>query len=190
MTEENGSCGRTKLMRVAVSGGHPGTVLTGNLYGPPSCANPPARLCAIAEQNPDRTQLVFTCGSPERKTPCFLVLWIAVIACGAACQFESAQNRVKHRSIRGIREPGSMNASRYWRGGWPAFSSNGSTASATPIYVPSAQSGATLWSGWISAKGLWLELGDGDVRCTSRAAHPRSAGGPSPLCRRSVKCVG
>ena len=35
------------------------------------------------------------CGSPERKTPCFLVLGIAVIASGAACQFESAQS---HRS--------------------------------------------------------------------------------------------
>jgi uncharacterized protein with PQ loop repeat len=42
--------------------------------------------------------MVNGCGSPERKTPYFLVLGIAVIARGAACQFESAQNRVKHRS--------------------------------------------------------------------------------------------
>jgi len=64
-TQDNGSSGWTRLMRAPVSGGHPEVVLTGNLYGPPSCANPPGRLCAIAEQSSDLKQLVFTAVDPQ-----------------------------------------------------------------------------------------------------------------------------
>ena len=64
-TGEGASSGWTKLMRVAASGGDPEAVLTANLYGPPSCANPPAKLCAIAEQSPDLKQLIFTAVDPQ-----------------------------------------------------------------------------------------------------------------------------
>jgi eukaryotic-like serine/threonine-protein kinase len=63
--QENGSSGWTKLMRVPLAGGHPELVLTGNLQGPPSCANPPETLCAIAEQSPDLKQLVFSAVDPK-----------------------------------------------------------------------------------------------------------------------------
>jgi len=63
--EKSGSVVWTRLMRVAMSGGEPETVLTADLYGPPACSNPPARLCAIAEQSPHLKQLVFTAVDPQ-----------------------------------------------------------------------------------------------------------------------------
>ena len=38
--------------------------MTGNFYGPPSCANSPATLCTIAEQSQDQKQLIFTALDP------------------------------------------------------------------------------------------------------------------------------
>jgi serine/threonine protein kinase len=58
--KESASSIPTKLMRVPVEGGPAELVTTGNFYGPPSCATPPATLCAIAEQSQDRKQLIFT----------------------------------------------------------------------------------------------------------------------------------
>src|SRR5258708_22470111 len=49
-----------KLMRVPVTGGSSHLVLTASIDGAPRCAKSPASLCAIAERNADRKQLVFT----------------------------------------------------------------------------------------------------------------------------------
>jgi hypothetical protein len=54
----------TKLMRVPVLGGPSELVMTGDLYGPPSCARSPATLCAIAEQSQDLKQVIFTTLDP------------------------------------------------------------------------------------------------------------------------------
>jgi serine/threonine protein kinase len=49
-----------KLMSVPLSGGTPKLVMSSNTYGGPRCSRPPSTLCAIAEQTPDREQLIFT----------------------------------------------------------------------------------------------------------------------------------
>jgi hypothetical protein len=64
ISKELGSSAGTKLMRAPVSGGPSELVMTANLYGPLSCANSPATLCAIAEQSQDLKQLIFTSLDP------------------------------------------------------------------------------------------------------------------------------
>jgi serine/threonine protein kinase/Tol biopolymer transport system component len=54
----------SRIMRVAISGGASRWLLTTPLSGPPRCARSPATLCAIAERNSDRTQLIFTALDP------------------------------------------------------------------------------------------------------------------------------
>jgi len=54
----------SRIMRVPITGGVPQLLMTAPLFGPPRCARSPANLCAIAERNPDRTQLVFTVFDP------------------------------------------------------------------------------------------------------------------------------
>ncbi len=63
--EEVGSSIWTKLMRVSVLGGLPELVMSGNFYGPPSCAKFPATLCAIPEQSEDHERLIFTAFDPR-----------------------------------------------------------------------------------------------------------------------------
>jgi len=53
-----------KLMRIPASGGSPELVLTADFEERPRCARSPATLCAIAERNADRKQLVFTAFDP------------------------------------------------------------------------------------------------------------------------------
>lgn len=48
------------LMRIAMSGGTPYTVLTSDTYGRPRCAVSPSKLCAFAEQNNDGEPIIFT----------------------------------------------------------------------------------------------------------------------------------
>jgi serine/threonine protein kinase/dipeptidyl aminopeptidase/acylaminoacyl peptidase len=48
------------LMRVSANGGSPQVVLTGGIYGGPSCARSPSTVCAVAERDADRKRLVFT----------------------------------------------------------------------------------------------------------------------------------
>ena len=48
------------LMRVSVNGGSPQVVLTGEIYGGPSCSRSPSNVCAVAERDSDRKRLVFT----------------------------------------------------------------------------------------------------------------------------------
>jgi len=55
-----------RLMRVPVKGGPSELVLTARLFGTPWCARSPSKLCAFAEQTPDRKQLVFTAFEPIR----------------------------------------------------------------------------------------------------------------------------
>jgi hypothetical protein len=64
--KQNDSSSPTKLMRVPISGGPAELVMTGNLYGPPSCANSPATLCAIAEQSQDLKHVMFTALDPMK----------------------------------------------------------------------------------------------------------------------------
>lgn len=54
------------LMRVPIMGGSPELVLTARIYGKPACARAPATMCVIAEQTPDRKQLVFTAFDPVK----------------------------------------------------------------------------------------------------------------------------
>jgi Tol biopolymer transport system component len=49
-----------QVMRVPIAGGLSQPVLTLDHYGPPRCARSPAVLCVMAEQTPDRKQVVFT----------------------------------------------------------------------------------------------------------------------------------
>ena len=53
-----------RIMRVPITGGVPQQLMTTQLFGQPRCARSPATLCAIAERNADRTQLVFTVLDP------------------------------------------------------------------------------------------------------------------------------
>ncbi len=55
-----------RLMRVPIAGGPPQSVFAAPIYGDPSCARSPSRLCAIAEQTPDFKQLIFTAFDPVR----------------------------------------------------------------------------------------------------------------------------
>jgi serine/threonine protein kinase/DNA-binding winged helix-turn-helix (wHTH) protein len=68
-SNQNGSSsalGPDLLMRVPITGGRPEVTLTARIYDRPVCAKSPANLCAIAEQTPDRKQLVFTSFDPVR----------------------------------------------------------------------------------------------------------------------------
>jgi serine/threonine protein kinase/Tol biopolymer transport system component len=58
--------GPNQLMRVPITGGPPEVMLTARIYDRPVCAKSPASLCAIAEQTPDRKQLVFTSFDPAK----------------------------------------------------------------------------------------------------------------------------
>jgi serine/threonine protein kinase len=49
-----------RLMSIQLSGGTPKLVMSANTYGGPRCSRSPSTVCAIAEQTPDREQLVFT----------------------------------------------------------------------------------------------------------------------------------
>ena len=55
-----------KLMRVPITGGPSEIVFAAPVYGGPSCARLPSRLCAIAEQSPDFKQLIFTAFDPVK----------------------------------------------------------------------------------------------------------------------------
>jgi serine/threonine protein kinase/Tol biopolymer transport system component len=52
------------VMTVPITGGPPELKMTGHIYDRPICAKFPGGVCAIAEQTPDRTQLVFTAVDP------------------------------------------------------------------------------------------------------------------------------
>ena len=68
-TTGNGSSsalGPNQLMRIPITGGPPELVFTARIYDRPVCAKSPARLCAIAEQTPDRKQLIFTSFDPAK----------------------------------------------------------------------------------------------------------------------------
>jgi eukaryotic-like serine/threonine-protein kinase len=58
--------GPNQLMRVPITGGPPEVMLTARIYDRPVCAKSPASLCAIAEQTPDRKQLIFTSFDPAK----------------------------------------------------------------------------------------------------------------------------
>jgi serine/threonine protein kinase len=62
--KESGSSAPARLMRVPIAGGPPQLVLTASIVDTHRCARSPATLCAIAEQTPDRKQLVFTSFDP------------------------------------------------------------------------------------------------------------------------------
>ena len=55
-----------RLMRVPLTGGSSELVLTAPIYGGPACARSNSGLCIIAEQTPDRKQLIFTAFDPEK----------------------------------------------------------------------------------------------------------------------------
>ena len=55
-----------RLMRVPLTGGSSELVLTAPIYGGPACARSYSSLCVIAEQTPDRKQLIFTAFDPEK----------------------------------------------------------------------------------------------------------------------------
>jgi Tol biopolymer transport system component len=55
-----------QLMRVPIMGGPPQVVLTASLGSTFHCAKSPGSLCALAEQTPDRTGLVFTAFDPAK----------------------------------------------------------------------------------------------------------------------------
>ena len=49
-----------KLVGVPIAGGSPRLVMSASIYDEPRCSRRPATICAIAEQTPDRKQLIFT----------------------------------------------------------------------------------------------------------------------------------
>jgi len=49
-----------KLMGVPIAGGSSRLVMSASIYDEPRCSRRPATICAIAEQTPDRKQLIFT----------------------------------------------------------------------------------------------------------------------------------
>ena len=65
-TEGRDASVQPKLMRVPITGGPSESVFAAPIYGGPSCARLPSRLCAIAEQSLDFKQLIFTAFDPVR----------------------------------------------------------------------------------------------------------------------------
>jgi serine/threonine protein kinase len=56
-----------RLLSISLSGGTPKLVMSANTYGGPRCSRSPATLCAIAEQTPDREELIFTAFDSESR---------------------------------------------------------------------------------------------------------------------------
>jgi serine/threonine protein kinase/DNA-binding winged helix-turn-helix (wHTH) protein/dipeptidyl aminopeptidase/acylaminoacyl peptidase len=61
-----GSATPVQIMRVPLNGGVPQPVLTARIYDMPRCARSPATMCAIAEPNENRSQIIFTAFDPEQ----------------------------------------------------------------------------------------------------------------------------
>jgi Tol biopolymer transport system component len=59
-----GSATPVQIMRAPLNGGVPQPVLTARIYDMPRCARAPATLCAIAEPNENRSQIIFTAFDP------------------------------------------------------------------------------------------------------------------------------
>jgi eukaryotic-like serine/threonine-protein kinase len=62
--DENDLASLANLMRVPVEGGLPERILSGNIYGPPSCANLKVGICVIAEQKDGGNSLLFLTVDP------------------------------------------------------------------------------------------------------------------------------
>lgn len=65
--KDGGPSPMRRLMRVPLSGGTPKLVMSANTYGGPRCSRSPSTLCAIAEQTPDRGELIFTAFDSESR---------------------------------------------------------------------------------------------------------------------------
>jgi serine/threonine protein kinase len=59
-----GAATPVQIMRAPVNGGTPQPVLTARIYDMPRCARAPATLCAVAEPNEDRSEIIFTAFDP------------------------------------------------------------------------------------------------------------------------------
>ena len=62
--DENDLASLANLTRVPVEGGVPERILSANIYGPPSCANPKVATCVIAEQKDGGNSLLFLTVDP------------------------------------------------------------------------------------------------------------------------------